>query len=460
LQGVRHVRPAFGLGQLAWRFVLGRARLAGLSWHEAMTVAVSAQICPSIGGGVESNLISMFRSDFWNDVDFELLLLATPPYTQDLAKALGERLRVVPWSLGEDVVRRHFPEGVARGRLIREKLGYLRPAFDAGVLLYRILRYGRSAPAEGEVDSALHTIGVRAVHFPTSNLFRTSLPFIYEPWDLQYLHFPDFFDRKELHRRHTKYSYGCANATFIVVPTRWGKEDLISRLNIEARKIVVIRRGSEFASAPTTDAQCAAIVRAAGIDPGFAFYPAMGFPHKNHVTLFRALGHLRAKKGLNIRLVMTGRSYAPFAAALERSIKDSGVADQICVLGPVPETTLTALYRMAHAVVFPSLFEGLGLPLLEALKNRTPVLAANATCIPEVIGRAGVLFDPLDHVALAEVIERAWRDPEWLKQPLQHASEQLALFDWDEARTKFRALYRKLDGRSLGAQDEALLAVG
>jgi glycosyltransferase involved in cell wall biosynthesis len=103
------------------------------------------------------------------------------------------------------------------------------------------------------------------------------------------------------------------------------------------------------------------------------------------------------------------------------------------------------------------LFEGLGLPLLEALKNRTPILASNATCIPEVIGRAGILFDPLDHVAMADVLERAWLEPEWVREPLQHAQEQLDLFDWTKARRSFRALYRKLTGATLGAEDEALL---
>jgi glycosyltransferase involved in cell wall biosynthesis len=422
-----------------------------------MAVAINAQISPSMAGGVESNLLSMLRSHFWSDTDFDLVLLATPAHARSLAQALDRQLRVIPWQLGEDIVTRHFPAEVVRGRRIRQILGPLRPAFDAAVKLYRMSRYGLAAPSEEEVDRVLAQIGVQAVHFPTSNLFRTTLPFIYEPWDLQFLHFPDLFDRKEIERRRTKNNYGCNNAAFIVAPTRWVKEDLISRLKLDPRKVVIIRRGSEFASAKLSDALYAELLRSAGAEPGFAFYPAMAFPHKNHVTLFRALAYLKGKKGLTIRLVMTGRRYEPYASTLMRAIRDSGVGDQIRVLGPVSEAMLAALYRAAHAVVYPSLFEGLGLPLLEALKHGVPVLAANATCIPEVLGRAGILFDPLDHVSMADAIERAWRDHGWVRRPLQYADEQLALFDWGKARKGFRALYRKVTGARLGPEDQRLL---
>ena len=422
-----------------------------------MTIAISAQICPSAGGGVEANLLSMLRSDFWSDAQVDLTLLAIPAYARELSRALDDRMRVIPWTLGEDVVKKDFPRDVATGRRIRERLGVLRPAFDAAVLLYRLLRYGPRAPSEQKVDRALHKIGVRAVHFPTLNVFRTALPFVYEPWDLQFLHFPHFFDAEELERRHLTYAYGCSNAAAIATPTRWVKDDLVSRLNVDPRKVVVIRRGSEYAHTKLSDAQYVERLCACGVKPGFAFYPGMTFPHKNHLTLFRALAHLKERKRLRIRLVMTGRPFDAYRPAVERAIASNDIADQVHVLGSVSEGTLAALYRGAHAVVYPSLFEGLGLPLLEALKNRTPILAANATCIPEVVGRAGILFDPLDHVAMAEILERAWLEPEWVRRPLEHAQAQLDLFDWTKARRSFRAVYRKLTGATLGAEDEALL---
>jgi glycosyltransferase involved in cell wall biosynthesis len=183
----------------------------------------------------------------------------------------------------------------------------------------------------------------------------------------------------------------------------------------------------------------------------------MTFPHKNHMTLLRALAHLRAKKQLRIPLVMTGRPYEPYWPVLERSIVQLGLADQVRVLGSVSELALAALYRAAHAVVFPSSFEGLGLPLLEALKHRTPIIAANATAIPEVVGRAGILFEPFDYLALAETMDRAWREPGWVRQPLEHAEKQLELFDWGNARRTYMALYRKIMGAGLNADDERLL---
>jgi glycosyltransferase involved in cell wall biosynthesis len=149
---------------------------------------------------------------------------------------------------------------------------------------------------------------------------------------------------------------------------------------------------------------------------------------------------------------MTGRPYAPNSAAIERAIAETDVGNQVRRLGVVPEPILAALYRGAHALVYPSLFEGLGLPLLEAMHNRTPVIASNTTCIPEVVGPAGILFDPFDHVTLATAMERAWREPEWVKEPLKHAASQLQLFDWQPARKTFGALYRKVTGATLSIE--------
>lgn len=406
---------------------------------------------------MESNLLSMLRSDFWSEQDLDVALLAMPLHAQALAEATQRRLRVIPWKLGEDIFARKFDSDVKRGRFVRERLGPLRPAFDTAVLLYRTLRYGRRAPSAEKVDRALRRMGVRAVHFPSPNLFRTGLPFAYEPWDLQFLHFPEFFDPADVEMRCIKYRYGCDNAAVIVTPTRWVKDDLVARLGIEPRKIAVVRRGSDFAVGKGSDTRYIEWLCALGLDPGFAFYPAMTFPHKNHLTLFRALAHLRDKKRLRIQLVMTGRQYQPHWPTVERAIEENGLADQVFVLGRVSEAVVATLYRSAHAVVFPSVFEGLGLPILEAFQHGTPVIAANASCIPEVVGRAATLFDPHDNLALAEVLERAWLEPEWAKKPLQHAPEQLALFDWDKARRIYRALYRQLSGKSLNAEDQSLI---
>jgi glycosyltransferase involved in cell wall biosynthesis len=423
-----------------------------------VTLAINAQICPHAGGGIESNLLSMLRSEFWSDSDIELALLALPVYARELSRETGHRLNVVPWPLGEEVVQTKRSTSVKRGRRIQESLGLLRPAFDAAVRIYRYVRYGFPiVQTEENIDRILRRLGIHAIHFPTSHLFRTALPFLYEPWDLQFLHFPQFFDQEEFNRRNVTYRYGCERARMVVTATRWIKDDIVARFNIDPHKIFVIRRGSEFAGADITSARYIEQLTAHGLQPGFAFYPAMTFPHKNHVTLLRALGHLRQKKRLRIPLVMSGRPYPQHWPAVQRSIEENDLGDQVRVLGPVPEETLAALYRGAHAVVFPSLFEGLGLPLLEALRHRTPVLAANTTCIPEVLGRAGILLDPLDHVAMADALERAWLDSAWLRQPLEYASEQLQLFDWGTARKGFRALYRRISGTTMSVEDDSLL---
>jgi len=108
-------------------------------------------------------------------------------------------------------------------------------------------------------------------------------------------------------------------------------------------------------------------------------------------------------------------------------------------------------------MVFPSLFEGLGLPLLEAFMHRLPVVAARATSIPEVVGDAAMLFDPNDPEAIVDAIATALNDPARLSSLVEKGLGRLAAFDWDVAGPKFVACYRHVLGAPLDAGERAWL---
>ena len=157
-------------------------------------------------------------------------------------------------------------------------------------------------------------------------------------------------------------------------------------------------------------------------------YPARPWPHKNHTRLFDAFAILRETRP-QLRLVLTG-------GGLERlEPMPEGVEN----LGSVSSEHLASLYRRAACLVYPSLYEGFGLPVLEAMACGCPVAASNAGAIPEVAGDAAVLFDATDADAMAAaIVEADERREELRKRGLARA----ALYTWDETARLHENVYR------------------
>ncbi len=142
-------------------------------------------------------------------------------------------------------------------------------------------------------------------------------------------------------------------------------------------------------------------------DPGVAreellYYPARPWPHKNHARLFAAFELLRRERP-ELRLALTGAGH-----------DREGLPDGVEALGDLPLPERISLYRRARALVFPSLYEGFGLPPVEAMACGCPVAASNAGSLPEIVGRAAVLFDPHDAGAIAAGVDEALRRSEEL----------------------------------------------
>jgi glycosyltransferase involved in cell wall biosynthesis len=182
----------------------------------------------------------------------------------------------------------------------------------------------------------------------------------------------------------------------------------------------------------------------------------MAFPHKNHLRLFEALAILRDRHGLVLPLVCTGRAYESHSPALDAALVRLGLTEQVRSLGSVPSDDLVALYGAARYLVFPSLFEGIGMPVLEALQYGLPVITSNATCLPEVAGDAALYFDPTSVEAMVEAILRARREPELLEQHRRAAPKQLARFCWQRAARTYVACYRAAAGATLTPEQRAL----
>lgn len=429
-----------------------------VSGDAQLTVAINAQISPKRGGGVESALLRLIEALHDRPASEEYVLIATQAFEADVAELAGSNQRVVAWP---------FPLKGYPG--LRKRQGYWRTAHQfAGPLR----RYVDSAhrrlwereqaktgnPDAKRADPALRQQAVQVVHFPYAVPFGTTLPFIYEPWDLQHRHFPEFFSKGEVYWRNRLYAETCQQAAYVVVATRWTKNDIVQQFDIDPAKIAVIPRGPGVGARASDPATLERVRRERKLTDGFAFFPAMPFPHKNHIRLLEALAILRDRHGVVVPLVGTGRiNKQENWPAVNDTVDRLGLRDQVQFLGQVPEEELRAIFSMAGFLVFPSLFEGLGLPVLEAQQQGLPVLSSTATCLPEVAGDGALYFDPMDPESIAAAILQAHELPLLRTTLAARGAANLERFSWDTAAATFAACYRSAAGLPLNDQQADLL---
>lgn len=426
----------------------------GIQPGGARRVAVNGQLNPLGTGGVETNLRSMLCALAGMERQFSISLLTLDRYAS-LFGVIAPFAEVRSWPYGEKaMVPLRAP--AARGRALRRSLGRHAHIFDRLLYRYRLLRYGRPNSHAVEIDAMLSRWDVHAVHFPTPYMFDTTLPYIYEPWDLQHLHYPQFFSEDEHEFRERTYRAGCQGAALVLTATRWVKEDIAKRYAIPRSRIVAIPRSSLAVRRKLDEESIHTELRKAGVPHDFVLYPAMCFEHKNHIRLFQALARLRDRDGMRVNLVLSGRRHEPFWPKLTSAIADLRLGSQVTVLGAVSDELLTALYSRARFLIFPSLFEGLGLPVLEAFHHGLPVLAARATSLPEVVGDAGLLFEPTDVEAIAETIRSAYQNPSLLSGLAEKGRRRLEEFSWDRGRILLSACYKHVLGLDLSEEERAM----
>jgi glycosyltransferase involved in cell wall biosynthesis len=390
--------------------------------------------------------------------DERFLLLSTRKYAPDLDVLAGSSQQVVPWPFLQKGYTPHR-RMTTRWERWQAQAGLLGGGVDAlhwG--WWRARRALARMPDVRQTDAFLRERDVDLIHFAYPIRFRTALPFLYEPWDLQHRHHPEFFEAGEWHWRDQMYREGCEQARLVVTATHWTKRDLVAQYGVDARKIAVIPRGPWLTPAMPTAEQVAEVRRAYALPERFALYPAMAFPHKNHLRLFEALAILRDRYGVSLPLVCTGRRYDPHWPAIQQAIARHRLEGQVFMLEAVPYATLAALFKAAWALVFPSVFEGLGLPIIEALQYDLPVIAADATCLPEVAGDAALYFDGQRVESLVDALLAAYRDPSVLERTRQAAPAALARLSWPKAAATFVACYRAIAGLPLTPQHASLYA--
>ena len=267
-----------------------------------------------------------------------------------------------------------------------------------------------------------------------------SIPTVLTVHDLIFRHLPDH--HKPLNRWYLNLTMPlyCRRATRIIAVSARTRDDLIAAYGLPPEKVVVVHEAAAPHFRPQPPERIAAVRARYGLPERYILAVGTIEPRKNLSRLLTVFERLH-KEGLTEGWVVVGRRgwlYGDFFARLERS----PARDAVRFPGYVPDEDLPAIYAGAQALVFPSLYEGFGLPVLEAMACGTPVAASRGSSIPEVGGEAALYFDPLDVEEMTEAIRRLLRDPALQRAMRERGLAQARKFSWARAAAETLAVYR------------------
>jgi glycosyltransferase involved in cell wall biosynthesis len=303
--------------------------------------------------------------------------------------------------------------GYARGPVTFRHVRAYRPG-NRPATRFAAMNAGRALPV-------LDGRGFDLVHYPaTVPVPRVrGTPRVVSLLDVQHHELPQMFSPLERHLRRWAYDGAARDADLVLTISEHARQGIVERIGVAPDRVRAIPLGVDHARfSPDGPGPAERL----GLPVRYLLYPANMWPHKNHARLLDAFAALDDP---DLRLILTGQTYGR-----ERLLDGY---ERVRHLGHVPDSDLAGLYRGATAVVFPSLFEGFGLPPLEAMACAVPVAASDRGALAEVCGGAALLFDPEDGEAMSDALARVTSD-EPLRARLRAAGPpQAAGFTWQAA---------------------------
>lgn len=394
-----------------------------------LRVAVDARIIPGTHGGVESVVLGLAQGFSALDcADVHITFLTYQGHSSWLGNHVDK-----PFSIQE----------------VRQPGGFHR--ISRRTRIWAIRRAAGSYSLLPGRDRGMEAVGADVVHFPLQGPGWVRKPYIYHPHDLQHRHLPQYFSKHQRASRDVVYGAHCRRAAAVAVGTSWVKEDLVSEMSVDPRKIFVV---------PLAPIEGHPIHRSKelrhDVPERYLIYPAASWPHKNHQRLFEALACLR-EEGLELPLVVTGSRRA--STDLAKMAENVGAGGLVFDLGHIPQEDLEVLISGAAAMVVPTLFEAASFPIWESFRLGTPVACSTVTSLPRQVGEAALTFDPLSVAAIASTLKRIWTEPrEESEVRVEKGFGRLAELSWETTARRFIALYKFIGGRNMTALDSEILS--
>lgn len=355
-------------------------------------------------------------------------------YTKNLVQSLarvGPQHRYV--LVGTQESRRHLGELGQNFRLevYERRYDSLRSHWDYGFLLRRL--------------------GFDVFHMPHRWApLSTPAPFVVTLHDLNYVLFPrEEHDTMVDRVRYWALKRGLQKATKIIAVSQATKRDAMTHLGLPDEKFRVIYDAvDENIAQPVTDAQRKETLQRYSINEPFVLYAGRIQIHKNVPRLIEAFAYLKAQlenhwKYHNLKLIVIGDDINRFPS-VRHAMMRTRMQDSIRFLGFVPLETLRVFYDQATAFLFPSLYEGFGMPPLEAMVHGTPVVTSAASSLPEAVGDAAELVNPENVFDIARGLRKVLLDDDYRADLRRRGFEQVKRFSWDRSAREVLEVYQSV----------------
>jgi len=250
-------------------------------------------------------------------------------------------------------------------------------------------------------------------------------------YDLQHRWYPQNFSVFQCLIRELLFQFTFQQAISWMAISEFSRRDALQRYNADPARSHSVLLGADFPQKPTSEQTSEILKKYNLLDPYF-YFPATMAPHKGHAFLLDAYAKAARKADAKIpKLVLTGQK-GKIWPSISQKIKELGLSDSVTHLGYVPRNDVVALLSEATAMLFPSRFEGFGLPVLEAMSLNTPVLASRNTAIQEVAGKGAWLLDTYDHEEWATAMVQISRDASLRKEWIQKGLKNNQRFSWEK----------------------------
>ena len=294
------------------------------------------------------------------------------------------------------------------------------------------------------VTRAAERRGAGLLHMPTGvGPVRCRLPVVVTIHDLAVLRFPERF--RTWFRNYARFVLPrvAAQAAKILTVSEASRTDIIERLNQSPERVVAIPNGVSPAFRPRSEDpdEMTALRLRYKLPSRFAITVGSVEPRKNLVRLLHAVQALRSDAATSdVQLVHVGPQ-GWLNRDVAQTYRELGLESAVRFLGYVPAEDMPALYSLARLLVYPSLFEGFGLPVLEAMACGCPVVTSNASSLPEVAGNAAVLVDPTSSESIADGVRRVWIDTALREKLRKLGLDRATQFSWERAARKTARVY-------------------
>lgn len=376
-------------------------------------------------GGAKITSLQLIKNMATCAPHYQFLLLATAQNFEELSQLASSNIKIIyspsaaPSSQKSDTVNiktklinltKKIVFRIARGRL-RYYLNQIRTYF-----------YAKKITSEITADLIFYP-------FTAPFNYGLKLPIVSTVYDLQAFHYPFFFSDEDRFNRQKHVRNAFEKADRLICISDYVRGTILEESKLPPEKVKTVhinfaQRLSEINPSTLSD-----ILKQYDLtEHNYLLYPANFWLHKNHTLLFTAFSMYRHKHPESkLKLVCTGADSEKKSQLLS-DIKQLQLSDWILMPGYLSDEELAGLLQKSKALIYPSIYEGFGMPIVEAMALGVPVLCSNVTSLPEVAGSAAIYFDPRKPAEIANAIERIETEPKLIDELIKHGKDQSEKF--------------------------------